>query len=277
MKTFIRGILTTVLVFSFTLIPTIIYAEKTINTDLIGEYFKEEITSQITETMIDNLDGLSTEEYNKVKNDIENNKEINAFIEKYSNRILEDLSKEKVDDVNLEEDIKNLLHGNKELIEQAVGEKVTDEELDQALDTVFTGEDAEYSYQEIIKEVRNELPADAQAMVDGYNTLTSQQFVIVSIIISVIAIVIIALLKKPYYKWIVNVGIAGIISALFIALIGGSISLLVSVVINSINQTIKVSATPMLITAGIMLVVSIGLIVINNILDKKMEDDHVIS
>ena len=227
--------------------------------------------------MIDNLDGLSTEEYNKVKNDIENNKEINAFIEKYSNRILEDLSKEKVDDVNLEEDIKNLLHGNKELIEQAVGEKVTDEELDQALDTVFTGEDAEYSYQEIIKEVRNELPADAQAMVDGYNTLTSQQFVIVSIIISVIAIVIIALLKKPYYKWIVNVGIAGIISALFIALIGGSISLLVSVVINSINQTIKVSATPMLITAGIMLVVSIGLIVINNILDKKMEDDHVIS
>ena len=276
MKTFIRGILTTVLVFSFTLIPTIIYAEKTIN-NLIGEYFKEEITSQITETMIDNLDGLSTEEYNKVKNDIENNKEINAFIEKYSNRILEDLSKEKVDDVNLEEDIKNLLHGNKELIEQAVGEKVTDEELDQALDTVFTGEDAEYSYQEIIKEVRNELPADAQAMVDGYNTLTSQQFVIVSIIISVIAIVIIALLKKPYYKWIVNVGIAGIISALFIALIGGSISLLVSVVINSINQTIKVSATPMLITAGIMLVVSIGLIVINNILDKKMEDDHVIS
>lgn len=277
MKTFIRGILTTVLVFSFTLIPTIIYAEKTINNDLIGEYFKEEITSQITETMIDNLDGLSTEEYNKVKNDIENNKEINAFIEKYSNRILEDLSKEKVDDVNLEEDIKNLLHGNKELIEQAVGEKVTDEELDQALDTVFTGEDAEYSYQEIIKEVRNELPADAQAMVDGYNTLTSQQFVIVSIIISVIAIVIIALLKKPYYKWIVNVGIAGIISALFIALIVGSISLLVSVVINSINQTIKVSATPMLITAGIMLVVSIGLIVINNILDKKMEDDHVIS
>lgn len=277
MKTFIRGILTTVLVFSFTLIPTIIYAEKTINNDLIGEYFKEEITSQITETMIDNLDGLSTEEYNKVKNDIENNKEINAFIEKYSNRILEDLSKEKVDDVNLEKDIKNLLHGNKELIEQAVGEKVTDEELDQALDTVFTGEDAEYSYQEIIKEVRNELPADAQAMVDGYNTLTSQQFVIVSIIISVIAIVIIALLKKPYYKWIVNVGIAGIISALFIALIGGSISLLVSVVINSINQTIKVSATPMLITAGIMLVVSIGLIVINNILDKKMEDDHVIS
>lgn len=277
MKTFIRGILTTVLVFSFTLIPTIIYAEKTINNDLIGEYFKEEITSQITETMIDNLDGLSTEEYNKVKNDIENNKEINAFIEKYSNRILEDLSKEKVDDVNLEEDIKNLLHGNKELIEQAVGEKVTDEELDQALDTVFTGEDAEYSYQEIIKEVRNELPADAQVMVDGYNTLTSQQFVIVSIIMSVIAIVIIALLKKPYYKWIVNVGIAGIISALFIALIGGSISLLVSVVINSINQTIKVSATPMLITAGIMLVVSIGLIVINNILDKKMEDDHVIS
>ena len=43
MKTFIRGILTTVLVFTFTLIPTVMYAERTINNDLIGQYFKEEI------------------------------------------------------------------------------------------------------------------------------------------------------------------------------------------------------------------------------------------
>ena len=43
MKTFIRGILTTVLVFTFTLIPTVMYAERTINNDLVGQYFKEEI------------------------------------------------------------------------------------------------------------------------------------------------------------------------------------------------------------------------------------------
>lgn len=277
MKTFIRGILTTVLVFTFTLIPTIIYAEETINNDLIGGYFKEEITNQITDTMTDNLDGISEEEYNKIKNAIKNNKEINAFVEKYSNRIIEDLSKEKIEDVDLEEDIKNILRGNKQLIEDATGEKISEEELNQAIDEVLAGEDTENAYKKIIKETKKGLPNDAQTMVDSYNTITSDQFIIVSVIISVIAIVIIALLKKPYYKWIVNVGIAGIISALFIALIGGSISLLANVVINSIEGMIKVSATPMLITSGIMLLVSIILIIINSVLDKKMEDSHVIS
>ena len=38
MKTFIRGILTTILVFTFTLIPTIMYAEQIVNQEIIGTY-----------------------------------------------------------------------------------------------------------------------------------------------------------------------------------------------------------------------------------------------
>lgn len=277
MKTFIRGVLTTVLVFTFTLIPTVIYAEKMVNEDLIGGYFKEEITSQMTEALTDNLTGLSEEEYNKIKNTIENDKEINAFIEKYSNRIIEDLSKEEIDDINLEEDLKNIFLGNKDLIESAIGEEITDEQLNQAIDEVMADENAENAYQQIIEEVRQEMPADAQTMVDSYNTITSDGFVIVSAIISIVAIIIIALLKKPYYKWVINVGIAGIIAALFIILIGGSISLIGNLVIESMEGTLEMSATPMLITAGVMLVISIVLIVINSVLDKNREKTHAIS
>ena len=82
MKTFIRGILTTVLVFTFTLIPTVMYAERTINNDLVGQYFKEEITNQMTESITENLEGLSEEEYSKIKDTIENDEEINGFVEK---------------------------------------------------------------------------------------------------------------------------------------------------------------------------------------------------
>ena len=52
-----------VLVFTFTLIPTVMYAERTINNDFVGQYFKEEITNQMTETITENLEGLSEEEY----------------------------------------------------------------------------------------------------------------------------------------------------------------------------------------------------------------------
>ncbi len=277
MKTFIRGILTTVLVFTFTLIPTIIYAEKMVNKDLIGGYFKEEITNQMTEALTDNLEGLSEEEYNAIKNTIENDEEINGFVEKYSNRIIKDLSKEEIEDINLEEDIRDILQGNKDLIENVIGERITDEQLNQAIDEIMGDEITENAYQQIIKEARQEMPADAQAMVDSYNTITSDEFIIVSVIISIIAIIIIALLKKPYYKWIVNLGIAGIIAALFIILIGGSISLIINLVIESMEETLAISATPMLITAGVMLVISIILIIINSILDKNREKKHAIS
>lgn len=277
MKTFIRGILTTVLVFIFTLIPTVIYAEKMVDEDLIGEYFKEEMTSQMTTALTENLEGLTEEEYNEIKSAIENDEEINAFINKYSNRIIEDLSKEEIDDINLEEDFRNILLGNKDIIEIAIEEEITDEQLNQIMDEVMVDGNTENAYQQIIKEAKKELPRDAQAMVDSYNTITSDQFIIVSVIISIIVTVIIALLKKPYYKWIVNVGIAGIIAALFITLIGESISLIGNIVIESMKGTLKISATPMLITSGVMLVISIGLIVINSILDKNKEKKNAIS
>lgn len=277
MKTFIRGILTTVLVFIFTLIPTVIYAEKMVDEDLIGEYFKEEMTSQMTTALTENLEGLTEEEYNEIKSAIENDEEINAFINKYSNRIIEDLSKEEIDDINLEEDFRNILLGNKDIIEIAIEEEITDEQLNQIMDEVMVDGNTENAYQQILKEAKKELPRDAQAMVDSYNTITSDQFIIVSVIISIIVTVIIALLKKPYYKWIVNVGIAGIIAALFITLIGESISLIGNIVIESMKGTLKISATPMLITSGVMLVISIGLIVINSILDKNKEKKNAIS
>lgn len=277
MKTFIRGLLTTVLVFTFTLIPTVIYAEKTVNKDLIGDYFKEVITSQMTETITSELPDLTEEEYQTIEDNIENNEEINDFVEKYSSRLLQDLSKENIDDVDLEEDIRNILYGNKEMLEETLGEEITDEQIDQALDEAFATEGANNAYQQIIKETRDEMPAEAQAMIDSYNTITSNEFIIIAVIVSVVAIIIIALLKKPYYKWIVNVGIAGIISALFIALIGASISLLFNLVIESMNTTMTISALPMLITAGIMLVVSIILIIINSVLDNKQERKNAVS
>ena len=277
MKTFIRGILTTILVFTFTLIPTVIYAEKTINNDLIGQYFKKEITNQMTKVITEDLEGLSEEEYNKIKDKIENDEEINAFVEKYSNRIIKDLSKDKIDDINLEEDIKKILYENKDIIEKAIGRKITDEQLDKAIEEVFESEKVENSYQQIIEEARQEMPKDAQTMIDGYNTITSDEFIIISVIVSVISIIIIAILKKPYYKWIVNIGIAGIIAALFVALIGGSISLIINLVIESIEGNMQIEPTPMLITSGIMLAISIILIVINHILDNRMKKNNAIS
>jgi len=269
MKTFIRGILTTVLVFTFTLIPTIIYAEQTVNQGIVGNYGKEEIARQMTERLGENFPELSEKELNELEENLQNNEQVDELVDKYSEKIIRDLSEDNIEDVNFEEDLRTFVLENKSTIEEASGHELTEEEIDAAIDEVIQNEDLNETYKQIITEAKQEMPEESQTMIDGYNNITSENFMIALVIITVISIIIIALLKKPYYKWIVNIAIAGIISAIFTALIGGCMALVLNLAMASLEGMSAVSATPIIITSGIMLIISIILLVINSILDKK--------
>ncbi len=269
MKTFIRGLLTTVLVFTFTLIPVVMFAEKAVTEELLGQYMKEELVNNVVDNLEMNLDQLTTEDVETIKQELKNNEEINQIMDKYGTHIIEDLSKENIEDINMEEDLEIIMKENKDSIEKITGEELSDEQLDQAITEITENNDLDSAYKEIIAEAKQTMPTETKTMIDSYNTITSNQFIIIASIISVVSIIIIALLKKPYYKWIVNVGIAGIISSLFIALIGACLALFLNLVIESTEVTFTVSMTPILTTAAIMFVVSIILFIINNVLDKK--------
>ena len=269
MKTFIRGILTTVLVFTFTLIPTIIYAEQTVNQGIVGNYGKEEIARQMTERLGESFPELSEKELNELEENLQNNEQVDELVDKYSEKIIRDLSEDNIEDVNFEEDLRTFILENKSTIEEASGHELTEEEIDAAMNEVIQNEDLNETYKQIITEAKQEMPEESQTMIDSYNNITSENFMIALVIITVISIIIIALLKKPYYKWIVNIAIAGIISAIFTALIGGCMALVLNLAMASLEGMSAVSATPIIITSGIMLIASIILLVINSILDKK--------
>ena len=275
MKTIIRGLLTTVLVFTFTMVPTVIFAEKSVNEKLIGEYTKEEVSKQMTTTLQQELPELTTKEIEIIQTKIDNSKTINDIINKYTNRILKDLSSDKVENINIKNDIATILEENKSIVEETLDRKIADEDYDRVIDEIVNNDALDDAYKHLIEDTKNNMPKETKTMIEGYNTITSDQFIITTIIISIVSIILIALLKKPYYKWIVNVGIAGIISSLFICLIGASIVLLLNIVIDTLDQPISISATPMFITAAIMLIISVVLIIINNTLDKKLEQKQV--
>lgn len=269
MKTFIRGILTTVLVFTFTLIPTIIYAEQTVNQGIVGNYGKEEIARQMTERLGENFPELSEKELNELEENLQNNEQVDELVDKYSEKIIRDLSEDNIEDVNFEEDLRTFILENKSTIEDIAGQELTEEEIDTAIDEMIQNEDLNETYKQIITEAKQEMPEESQTMIDSYNNITSENFMIALVITTVISIIIIALLKKPYYKWIVNIAIAGIIAAIFTALIGGCMALVLNLAMTSLEGMSAVSATPIIITSGIMLIASILLLVINSILGKN--------
>lgn len=275
MKTFIRGILTTILVFTFTLIPTIMYAEQIVNQEIIGTYGKEEVIKQMSESLKNEFPEITDENIKELEDSLRTNETIDNLMNKYTDKIMKDLTTDEIEDINIEEDLKTFMEENKTTIEQATGQSISDEKLDELLEEVTQNEDINASYKKMIEEAKNSMPEEGQVVLNRYQSVTTDNFMMGLIITSIISIVIIALLKKPYYKWIVNIAIAGIVSALFIALIGGSIALVLNVAIEI--ETVGISAMPMLITSGIMLLVSIVLIVINSILDSRKAKRHAVS
>ena len=275
MKTFIRGILTTVLVFTFTLIPTIMYAEQIVNQEIIGTYGKEEVIKQMSESLKNEFPEITDENIKELEDSLRTNETIDNLMNKYTDKIMKDLTTDEIEDINIEEDLKTFMEENKTTIEQATGLSISDEKLDELLEEVTQNEDINASYKKMIEEAKNSMPEEGQVVLNRYQSVTTDNFMMGLIITSIISIVIIALLKKPYYKWIVNIAIAGIVSSLFIALIGGSIALVLNVAIEI--ETVGISAMPMLITSGIMLLVSIVLIVINSILDSRKAKRHAVS
>ena len=280
MKTFIRGFLTTLLIVTFTLIPLVMYVEKTINEDLLGAYLEDTISDNLKENMkSEEVFGLTEEEQQALEEEFENNESLQEFVNKYKDQILKDINSSEVnkEDINFEEDVRQLLLDNKELIEKTTGKTLTDEEYEELIDKELEKENLNIAYEQIVSGAKQSLNEDEQQVLQGYQTLTSEEFIIIASIISVVAIIIIALLKKPYYKWIVNLSIAGIVSALLISLVASALALVINTVLTSNNLSYLVSASPMLITSGIMILVSIILLILNKILDHTRSKKHAVS
>ncbi len=279
MKTVIRGFLTTLLIAIFTILATTIYVDKTINEDVLGTYLKDSISSQLTDNIEEQYPELTGEEYEQLEEKIKNNESLNSFIEKYKDQIMNDMTGEDVnpEDVDLKEDIKQLLLENKEYVEQATGVEISDEEYEAAIDEAFDREDPNIVYSQIIKDTKQTLSEDDKNIIKGYQFITSNQFIMILSIAAVVVTLLIALLKKPYYKWIVNLGIAGFVSGILISIIGVGITLMINMIINTNEITFSISSVPMLITAAIMIVISIILFILNAVLDNHKEKKNAIS
>lgn len=279
MKTVIRGFLTTLLIAIFTILATTIYVDKTINEDVLGTYLKDSISSQLTDNIEEQYPELTGEEYEQLEEKIKNNESLNSFIEKYKDQIMNDMTGEDVnpEDVDLKEDIKQLLLENKEYVEQATGVEISDEEYEAAIDEAFDREDPNIVYSQIIKDTKQTLSEDDKNIIKGYQFITSNQFIMILSIVAVVVTLLIALLKKPYYKWIVNLGIAGFVSGILISIIGVGITLMINMIINTNEITFSISSVPMLITAAIMIVISIILFILNAVLDNHKEKKNAIS
>lgn len=269
MKKFIIGILTFVLVLTFTLIPTTIFLEKTIKEDILRKVMTKQVATKTVEVITSTDEKIDNSTKDKIKDKIENNEEFQSVVNKYSDKILQDITENNIDDVNIKEDVIKIIEENKQIIEQNLDTKMDNQEIEDIVDKLDEELDLNSTYKKAIIKTKNELPKEAKKVLKIYNIITDNNTLYLLIGLSILNIIIITVLKKPHFKSLTNISVAGIISSIDTSILIVIIGLIFNLAIENIEYLKPISVVNALIIELIIFIISIVLLIINSIINKK--------
>lgn len=272
MKVLIRGLLTTVMVITIFLLCSCTYVKQIINDEIISHIGRETFTTEISDSIESQMPEIDEQKKQEIKDLLDNNEQLNNIVDTISERIVADLSKDEIENININDDIKTFLQENKDLFIGAIGDEISEEEIDQAIDEAISETDFNQVYRDAVKSVQNDMDQDVQTVLDVYNYITSQEFLTILIIVFVVAMAITFLLQKPHYKGIVNVSIATIVSAVLVVPIALIMNMILQAILEEIDTAIALNANPIWMSAGCLLAIGILLLIVNYLIEQKKKE-----
>lgn len=272
MKVLIRGLLTTVMVISIFLLCSCTYVKQIINDEIISHIGRETFTTEISDSIESQMPEIDEQKKQEIKDLLDNNEQLNNIVDTISERIVADLSKDKIENIDINDDIKTFLQENKDLFIGAIGDEISEEEIDRAIDEAISETDFNQVYRDTVKSVQNDMDQDVQTVLDVYNYITSQEFLTILIIVFVVAMAITFLLQKPHYKGIVNVSIATIVSAVLVVPIALIMNMILQAILEEIDTAIALNANPIWMSAGCLLAIGILLLIVNYLIEQKKKE-----
>lgn len=272
MKVLIRGLLTTVMVITIFLLCSCTYVKQIINDEIISHIGRETFTTEISDSIESQMPEIDEQKKQEIKDLLGNNEQLNNIVDTISERIVADLSKDEIENIDINDDIKTFLQENKDLFIGAIGDEISEEEIDQAIDEAISETDFNQVYRDAVKSVQNDMDQDIQTVLDVYNYITSQEFLTILIIVFVVAMAITFLLQKPHYKGIVNVSIATIVSAVLVVPIALIMNMILQAILEEIDTAIALNANPIWMSAGCLLAIGILLLIVNYLIEQKKKE-----
>lgn len=198
-------------------------------------------------------------------------KEAEELINKYLNLTVECILDEKnTCEVDLEQDAIEFIEEHREKLEKAIGEEITDEQIEEAKKE-FASKDMSKEYKQSINNARNSLKPEEKSFLAGYKIFVSSSFRIIIISLIILNIILIAILQKSLHKWIPKLSIALIVNGIFLTIISFGIKLLVE----NTTELETFNINNLLTTGVILFVIGIISLIIYKIIfrkkDKQME------
>jgi len=218
MKGFLRGILTvlmTVLLMVFTLFISV----KGIIIDTADTMMKKELTDNVVNTIVENsTSDISNEVIDEVKDTIERNPEIKQMMDKYFDQAIDILSSnDSTEKIDVSKELNGIINEGEKILNNH-GITMTEEQKEE-LNSIASSDEINHLVNDTIQEVKEDLPSSTKGMLKTYKSFTNGNMKIGVIAFIIVSLILIALLKKSYYKWLSNFGGSLLVSGIILGII----------------------------------------------------------
>lgn len=272
MKKF-ASIVITIIMIGFILLLTISIPIKSMASEAVSNAIvASETTSQLQQVIKENFPNVSNQQIEQVQEVISNSSSINSFTSDLLDQVSEAaLNNETIDATQITDQISQLFTENISEIESVIGQEITDEQVALIQEKLSDPDgNLQHKIDSAVTSVTSG-SSSTQDFLSTYQTITSTTVKVVCVIGIIVCIVLLGLLDKSLFRWMIYGGIGAIISAIFVGLF-------IPLVINAIEFTIgnsflgmsiDIPVTSLRLEGLIIGVIGIILVVVYLILNRK--------
>ncbi len=194
-------------------------AKEIIINTLSKEIVRKEISSKVVDYAKEYYDDIDYDTLEKLETGIGNNENIDKITEKYFDNIAESITKDsEIKLPDTKDELLDLINQNEYILEEN-GIEITNEEKDKIVEELTSDGKLDKIYENVVVNIKSDISNEEKNAIDLYNKITTNTFRWLVISIIVILVLIIALIKKSFYKWTYNLAISFGLSGVLITLL----------------------------------------------------------
>lgn len=211
------------------------------------EIVTKEISSKVIEVTEEVYDDIDYETLEKLETSIGNSEELNLITKKYFDNIVDSIINDAdVEVPNTKEDILALINQNEAILKEN-GIVVTEEQKEKLASKITEGGKIDKVYKNVVTSIRNKISYEEVQVIKAYDRVTKPEFTWTIIAIIIVLTLFIALIKKTYYRWTYDLGIAFVFSGIILSLVAPLMMDIVSIDITEkiLGETAEININPL--------------------------------
>lgn len=216
MKVFLRGLLT-IWLFVLLVVFGIIINVKSVLVNTTDVIIKKEIKENVV-TIVEKLDEeVPKDVITKIEKQIDENKKLKKIMDNYYDQIIKAFGNNGTIQIEIEKQLETLIDNSEDILKE-YNIIITEETKKEMLNTVSSSEINEI-VNDSISEAKSNMSDDVKTVLDIYVFATSLTFKMILVGLMLVTIVMIAFLKKSYFKWLSNFGVSSTLAGMIFAIV----------------------------------------------------------